>query len=488
MGSVGSVPPEREVKVRRARVKVVAEVAVPLREGVVRLRRAGHVVRERIPIGAEAARRTRLLTMEGLVPEAALHATYNFRRGVLNGVLFTLVDSLIAPSLVLAWFINRLGAPNVLVGLLPAILSGGWFLPQMLVASRVQGVRYVMPWYRRVGIVRVVAIAMLAVSTVLLAGQPTMLLLAFFFFYIVYASGGGITGIPWLEMVSKVISPRRRGTFFGLRSFWGGALGLLAAGPIGAILSEDLWGLTFPYNFAFLFGVTAICVAGGVYMWSSIREPAATLTTSHVSLGTLFKRGMGAYRTDRDYRNFMVTRVLISLATIADPFYVVYAKTDLGAPPASVGLYLGAISAASLLSNFLWSPLADHAGNRLLMTLTVASVAAVPLMALLVSQFIGVLNDDFLFSAFTMVFILSGLALGAARIVNNNMLLTIAPPEQRATYIGFLNTVLGIVIFVPVLGGLLIDLVGFRVLFLLSLSLAALAMIASQRMSGKSSA
>ena len=59
--------------------------------------------------------------------------------GVMNGVLFGLVDAFFAPSLVLAVFVSRLGGANVLVGLLPAIMAGGWFLPQFFVAGRVQG-------------------------------------------------------------------------------------------------------------------------------------------------------------------------------------------------------------------------------------------------------------------------------------------------------------------------------------------------------------
>ncbi len=389
---------------------VVRQVAMPVRKSVVKLREATREVQEhmpKLPIGSEAARRTRLLTMEGLVPEAALHATYNFRRGVMNGVMFTLVDALIAPSLVLAWFINRLGAPNVLVGLLPALLAGGWFLPQMLVASRVQGLTHMMAWYRRVGVLRAVAVALLAVATVLLAGQPVLLLLAFFFLYACYAFLGGVTGIPWFEMVGKVIAPRRRGTFFGLRNFWGGVLALIAAIPIGAILSEDLWGLTFPYNFALLFGITAIVVAAGVYFWTSIREPAATQVPPHVSVATLFRRGLAAFRIDVDYRSFMVARILISLASIADPFYVVYAKTALGAPPATVGLYLGALSIASLLSNFFWSPLADRASNRMLMTLTVIAVSLVPMLAFGISLLVSFVNNAVLFTAFLFVFVLS---------------------------------------------------------------------------------
>jgi MFS family permease len=476
MGVAGRSRPNLKVKGLPVRESV--------RRGMVRVRRAKRQAHlPSIPFLSNRIGRSSAAAIEGLSPEAALHARRNFRLGVLNGVMFTLVEAIIAPSIVLAWFINRLGAPNALVGLLPAILAGGWFLPQILVASRVQGLPLVMHWYRRVGILRVICMALLVPSTILLADQPVLLLFAFFTLYIIYAFGAGVSGIPWLEMVSKVIPPRRRGTFFGLRSFWGGVAGLLVAGPVAAIMSEQLWGLTFPYNFALLFGMVTVVVALGVWCWASIKEPAAPSAHSDMTVGQLLRRGMEAFKTDRDYRSFMVARILISLAAVADPFYVVYAKTNLAAPPATVGLYLGAVAISSLLSNFLWSPLADRAGNRTLMSWTVLSVAVVPLTALLLSLFAGVVNDTLLFTSFSAVFVFSGLALGASRIVNNNMLLTIAPAEERATYIGFLNLILGVVIFVPVLGGVLADVVGFRALFFLSLVFAGMALLATARMS-----
>lgn len=472
----------------------VPQTTPPIRA---RARNVGREVRERMPALTGLAHlpdsirrairnpQSELRNREGLSPEAALNATHNFRRGVLNGVMFTMVDGLIAPSLVLALFIKHLGGDNVLIGLLPALVAGGWFLPQILVAGRVQGKTHLMAWYRRTGILRTIVLAILAVATVLLASQPVLLLVFFFLGYAVYSFSAGVSGIPWIEIVGKSIAPRRRGSFFGLRNFWGGVLALLVAAPVGLILSEQLFGLTFPYNFAVLFGVTTIVVGLGVYFWSSMKEPAAIEVAPSMSLRKLLKRGMDAYRSDVDYRSFIVARVLLSLATVSDPFYVVYAQAHLGAPAGTVGLYLAALSISSLLSNFIWSPLSDRASNRTLMTLTVIVTALVPLMAVLVSLFIGVWDNALLYTSFTLVFILSGLALGAARIVSNNMLLTVAPPAERATYIGFLNAILGIVIFVPVLGGVVVDLLGYLVIFVASVALAGLALVASLRMSTK---
>jgi MFS family permease len=403
---------------------------------------------------------------------------------VLNGVMFTLVEALIAPSLVLALFANRLGAPNVLIGLLPAILAGGWFLPQLLVASRVAGLPRVMPWYKVVGIIRTICMAALVVAIMALAAYPVWLLVAFLLFYTVYAFSAGVSGIPWLEIVGKTIAPRRRGTFFGMRNFWGGLLALLASAPLAAILSEEFLGLVFPYNFAFLFGITTVFVGIGVWAWAYIKEPDGATSAPAHSVREMVARGRRAVRTDRDFRLFLWARVLMALATVADAFYVVYATSELGAPPATVGLYVGALSIAALLSNFIWSPLADRASNRTLMVLTAGSFAAVPVAALVLSSLSGMIDQTLLFGLFSVVFVLSGLALGASRIVNTNMLLTIAPPTERAAYVGFLNTILGIVIFVPVLGGVMVDLAGFLPIFVTSLALALGAVVLGARMSG----
>ncbi len=422
--------------------------------------------------------------LEGITPEATLHARRNFRLGVTNGVMLTLVDGLISPGIVLALFINRLGGSNLLVGLLPAIASAGWFLPQIFIAPRIQGLPYVMFWYRRTAVSRIACMLLLTLATFTLGATPA-LLLAFFVLYSIFALSGGISGLPWLEMVSKMIPPRRRGTFFSLRSFWGSVLAMIASGLLAALLSEKLTGLKFPLNFAALFAVVTILVAIGYGSWMTTREPRAAIAAPPITLRALLKRGVELVRTEREYRAFMIVRILLSLASVADPFYAVFAKVVLGAPVEIVGLYVAASSGAALASNFLWGPLGDRAGNRTLMASTVVSVALVPISALIIPTFNVIAPHVVVNTAFALVFVFAGLAAGSARILNNNMLLTIAPAAERATYIGFLNTVLGLVILVPPLGGALVDIVGFTALFVLSLLLAAAAMIATTRMSVK---
>src|SRR5919199_1346595 len=75
----------------------------PVRRGLVRVRRVKRrVTQVYIPDNLAWIRarigRVSSETVEGLSPQAALHARRNFRLGVLNGIMFSLVDALIAPT------------------------------------------------------------------------------------------------------------------------------------------------------------------------------------------------------------------------------------------------------------------------------------------------------------------------------------------------------------------------------------------------------
>jgi MFS family permease len=65
---------------------------------------------------------------------------------------------------------------------------------------------------------------------------------------------------------------------------------------------------------------------------------------------------------------------------------------------------------------------------------------------------------------------------------SNNYLLELAPPIERAIYVGFANGVVGLALFASPLGGVIVDWLGFESLFLFSLACSLIAMILSLRL------
>ncbi len=394
----------------------------------------------------------------------------NYALGMINGACFGFVDSIVSPYLVLSVFVNTLGAPNLLVGLLPAIANGGWYLPQFLVSHRIQRLPRKQVVYRTMAIVRVCVWSTLVAATLWLGHNSPLLLSIFFLLFTINSLAGGVAGTPFFDIVAKTIPVERRGSYFGGRDLWG-ALMAIVAGYLVSLLLNPAVAPTFPINFALLFALATLSVAIGVGAFSLIIEPPGAVTANATFFDQV-RAARGLVRANLIYRRFLLTRIVLAISDIASPFYAIYATRVLGIPAETLGIYIGVSTLAGLVANPLWSRASDRYGNRIVLLGAASCLLALPLLAL----GFGVLpRGPALALPFGLLFLLNGIARPAANIAYPSYLLEIAPAAQRPLYVSFTNTILGIATFVPVIGGTLLDLFGFRTLFLIALGISLVA-------------
>jgi len=318
---------------------------------------------------------------------------------------------------------------------------------------------------------------------VFLIEDPPVLLVVFFTLLAAYSLAAGLAGICFIDIVAKAIPSTRRGAFFGWRRFSGGFLALGGSLLVKYILDEGR-GLTFPDNYAILFLISffILCVAMACFIL--IVEPLEPVSKKRVTLGRQFRRALDLPRRDTNYRRFLTMRLLLMAAEIATPFYIVYAKRALSVSVGMVGVYLTGATLASFASNLLWGRISDRRGNKLLLILSSALGLLIPLTALS----IGSLADlwpglgELAPSLFALVFVLSGGYKSGAMIGYLNFLLEIAPADDRPIYIGFTNTIMGIALLASSVGGLIVDITGFTVLFSLALAFYAVAFFLTLRL------
>ena len=411
-------------------------------------------------------------------------AQTNFRLGVANGVLFTLGEALIDANLVLALLVRQLGGAQAAVGLLPSLKNGGWLLPQLLVAGRIQGLPRKLPLYRRTALTRMAAFALLLV-VIFGAGWlgSSLALLLLCLAYTAYNLLGGSSSLAFQDLVAKVIPARRRGSFFSYRQLGGGLLAFFVAGPIvRALLAQD-GPLPFPANYGLLGVVSFVFVGLGLLAFSLIDEPAGNTAATHHTLRETFAAAPRLFRTDLDFRRFIISRLWSRAGAIADPFYIIYAREVLGIAPRYVGIYLAVRVLSAALSNLYWGRLADRQGNRRLLVRTTVIAAFVPVLALLLPLALAP-GSTLLPWAFSGIFLLIGLSVDGSGIAGSTYLLEIAPEAERATYCGIANTAMGAATFVPVLGGLLLAWLGnsYPPLFALGIGFSAIAWLATLRL------
>lgn len=408
----------------------------------------------------------------------------NFGFGVANGAMLMLGDTLIHPTLVLALFVSQISDSNLLVGLVPAISTGVWFLPQLVAAAFVQGRNRQLPFAVASTIIRALAVATLGtIGFVIGDRNPHTLLVAFFICYTIYNLAAGFANVPMIDVAARVVPANRRGLYFGQRSFWGGVLGFMAGFVIQRILST---GGTFPDNFSVLFFASFFVLSLGIYSAAMMIEPdTPPLRPRGTLLGQL--RDAPQFLGNIEFRHFLTFRSFLSMAAIADPFYILFAKQELGAPVSIVGYYIAAIAVSQFVSNLIWSPLADRRGNRLVLQMAALLRMIIPVIALAMPPLVrwGPINERIpggsptVYYAFGVVFAIYGIALSGQNLANMTYVLDIAPDHERAAYVGLVNTFLGVVAFVPVLGGTLLDAFGFQFLFLVAFMITLAGVLAS---------
>lgn len=375
----------------------------------------------------------------------------NFWLGVYNGIFVNGSEAFFHSTLVLAPFLAALGAPDAIVGLVPALRIGGWYLPQLLVAHRLAHEPLKMPWYRRMSLVRVSAWGLMTAAVFLLGHRPGVVVLVVLAMIAINAVAGGVTGVPFADVTAKVVPHFRLGTFWALRNAVGGALALIAGVVLRHILSSHV---PFPQDFGTVF-LLGTALAGIAYLsFSMVREPAGRPALKQpflAMIGTI----PGVMRRDASLRRFLRVRFLGLFALLADPFYAVYAIHVLGAPAQVLGSYVIVATFASIGANFLFRGPANRARNVTILQLGVVLLLLAPIAALTLPGW----------RAFALVFAFSAAGSSSVGIAAWNLLYALAPEEERLLYVGLSNTVLSLPSLAPVLAGALAPLFGYPVLF-----------------------
>src|SRR5258705_682595 len=144
------------------------------------------------------------------------HLRYNVTVNLLDGCFLGVAMGFESLSTILPLFVASMTASATLIGLVPAIHGAGWLLPQLFTANHTARLRrykrtvLMTTIHERVPFLGFAIVALLLPRIGLQAG-----LLLTFILLTWQGLGGGFTANPWTSMISKIIPPEARGTFFG---------------------------------------------------------------------------------------------------------------------------------------------------------------------------------------------------------------------------------------------------------------------------------
>ncbi len=387
--------------------------------------------------------------------------------GVLNGATYRLSLSLVDGSIVLPWFVSQVTDSRVVIGLLVAIQTGGWFLPQLFLSTYMQRQPRRLPAYNVACAGRWLFWLLVALSPFVLgARRPEAMLATVLVGYAGYYLLGGVSGLAFMDLVAQGIHARQRGTFFAWRNLTGGVLAVAGSLLVSWAMAPGT-SLAFPSNFGLLamanLAVTAVMFASFSF-WTELPFPLPPPRAAGLSRAVL-----AILRRDGNLRRFLLTRVLFIGAGVTTPFFVIRA-TELGGPQRYAGLFLLVYTLSELAANLVWGWVSDHVSSKAALGLTGAVALAPNLLA-------AVFRPDWPGALYLLAFALLGAVQSGWMVTGMTLVLEIADPHDRPIYVGLANTIMGIPTLLLPLGGLLAEAKGLPFLFLLAMGLAGVGLL-----------
>src|SRR5207249_3481360 len=155
--------------------------------------------------------------------------------------------SLVSPSTVLPAFAERLGASNLVIGMIPAISTVGFLLPGIFVAHLTERLALKLPFYMKLTLgERLPNFLIALVALGFAASAPGVALVLFLILMTGQSVMSGVIVPAWSDLLAKLIPVAQRGRLFAYSNAIGAVLGLSGAALVGFFLGA----FPFPLNFS----------------------------------------------------------------------------------------------------------------------------------------------------------------------------------------------------------------------------------------------
>ncbi len=393
-----------------------------------------------------------------LQEELRTNVRHNFVVNIVDAIFFGFAALGLASTVtVIPLFLNTLTDSTVLIGLVGSLQTIGWTAPQLLTASYVARLKRYKPMVIFMTIhERWPYFGLMLIALSVAALGPSVSAILVVVMLAIHAFGGGFAATAWQSMIGKIMPQNRVGTFFSTQSAAANLVGAGGALLAGLILEHFH---SAPEGFALCFGLAGVAMIISLGFLASAREPAHEISAEQTRQGLGWRRMVTILREDRNFRWFVVARLLSLLAWMAISFYTIYAVRHFQMSDITAGTMTFVLMFAQTIANPLFGWIGDRWSHRL-----VYAVGAVMMAA---SAGIALLAPDI--NWFYIVFALAGAANATNWATVMAFTLEFGKDAEKPLYIGLANTLIApLALAAPLLGGWLADNVGFQATFLVS--------------------
>ncbi|MEJ1223204.1 MFS transporter [Sediminicola sp. 1XM1-17] len=373
------------------------------------------------------------------IDESACRSTpKNYFLILISNTLTSLGDTLSNPKTVLAWLMSYVNAPVYLISFIVPIRESGSMLPQIVIASYVRK-KAVRKWTWVLGSV-LQFLSISAIGWIAMkfkgaeAGWHIVLCL------VAFSLSRGLCSVASKDVLGKTIPKTKRGKLKGYTASVSGILVLLA-GLFMIYSSKEDQDILF-YSYIIFFAGSLWLMAAIVY--ANIKEFPGETSGGRNGLKEALAK-MNLVKTDKSFRNFIISRSLLLCSALTAPYYVLLAQTYLGKESYLLGLFIIANGAASVISAPIWGAMADKS-SKMVMVWGGLIAAILGIMTFVIITWMDGLRGDYWL--YPLAFFLLGIAHSGVRLGRKTYIVDMAGGNKRTDYVAVSNTLIGIILLI----------------------------------------
>lgn len=403
----------------------------------------------------------------------AKHFRHNVTVATLDLMFFIFGDGFGSITTIVPVFAATLTKSPLLIGLIPAIATFGWYMPQMFLSGYVSDLKQKLPFTIKMAVVERIPYIFFPALALLVPSIPKSTALIGLFFLISWRGlASGMIALPWQEVQASVIPLTHRARFYGISRVLAQVMGILSSVLATIFLSR----LPYPQNYALCFGTAVIAQWISFSFYSRTREPEREIQKSDLLETDLAAPVEGKparkiidlqlfkaiLKRDKNFRYYLLGRAVIFLGAMASGFLAVYGVQRFNLSDSRAAVFTALLYFSGIIGYSLGGALGDKIGPKRIVVASVLSWGGAMLLAILArSEWV-----------YYLVFLMFGLYTAGMVLGDSILVMELGEEKLRPTYLGMARSLIGVFVLIsPVIAGILVEAFGYRVMFTVSLVL-----------------
>ncbi len=378
----------------------------------------------------------------------------NFRSFLWHAVFLAFASNFMDVDTIIPSMLVKAGGNPVHLGFLTAIMLGGSSIFQLIFAP-ILSKNSLKLKYLLVGInLRVMALLLMSAMFFFSKSLEGDTIILFIFILIsIFSLSGSYSNVSYIDILGKSVKEESRKHFFSIKEI------IASIGAfLSAIVARDLIKrFDYPENYSLLFFIAGILLLIASLGFWNLKEVHSVNPVKR-SLSEFFKLIPSEIRKNQNLKYYLLIINTLGLGIGFMPFLILFAKDNFDLSYQFIGNILLFRITGTLLSSFIFYRLSKSINYKTLLIVAIIIGSIIPVLALL-------LSDNQFYYQF--IFILSGIFVSLFKISNSGILLDISTNENRTVYAGISGAGKIFSTIFPLLAGLLIYYINFKIVFII---------------------